>query len=484
MAEHQDWFSADRPITIRVDDKLGRRAFAEALAASVSGYKGRDSLVIGLYGAWGTGKSSIKNMVMDVLREKPGRDVPSIAEFNPWQFANREQLTEAFFDQIGIALGKGASASRKDQRRVLQRWRRYATALRAGAGLVDHTRKLLIVGLFVTAALVGIAATQVWRVAVTIVLILVGLAGLLRWWSKFADLVGGLFEPGLEVGRKSLEEVKAELSDALRDLPSPLLVVIDDIDRLIPSEVQELFQLIKVNADFPNVVYLVLFDRSVVEKNIEKVVAVSGRDYLRKIVQVGFDVPLIERARLHRVLANGLDRVISEPAVSKRFNKHRWGNLFLGGLQAHFKTLRDVNRFLSTLAFHTSLFRAGQSFHVNPVDLIGLRRLDTLVDEEGLARLKDLCVSSIEAAASSGRLVQIGDLASILYRWKEWVGDTRPNAFVQELARLRPAQSRSCKRFCSGRLPTPWMTTWRSSIGTSAWVQSRPSSLGRPLKPS
>ncbi len=82
----------------------------------------------------------------------------------------------------------------------------------------------------------------------------------------------------------------------------PLLVVIDDIDRLIPSEVQELFQLIKVNADFPNVVYLVLFDRSVVEKNIEKVVAVSGRDYLEKIVQVGFDVPLIERARLHRVL--------------------------------------------------------------------------------------------------------------------------------------------------------------------------------------
>ncbi len=37
--------------------------------------------------------------------------------------------------------------------------------------------------------------------------------------------------------------------------------------------------------------------------------------------------------------------------------------------------LRDVNRFLSTLAFHTSLFRAGQSFDVNPVDLIGLEVL-------------------------------------------------------------------------------------------------------------
>lgn len=68
---------------------------------------------------------------------------------------------------------------------------------------------------------------------------------------KFAALVGGLLESGVEVGRKSLEEVKFELSESLRTLQAPLLVVIHDVDRLIPAEVQELFQLFKVNADFP-----------------------------------------------------------------------------------------------------------------------------------------------------------------------------------------------------------------------------------------
>lgn len=71
----------------------------------------------------------------------------------------------------------------------------------------------------------------------------------------------------------SLEEVKGELSETLRKLKAPLLVVMDDVDRLTPSEVQELFQLIKANADFPNVVYLALFERSIIEKDIENVLA-------------------------------------------------------------------------------------------------------------------------------------------------------------------------------------------------------------------
>jgi predicted KAP-like P-loop ATPase len=49
------------------------------------------------------------------------------------------------------------------------------------------------------------------------------------------------------------------------------------------------FQLVKANADFPNLVYLLLFQRDIVEKNLEKVTSGSGKDFLEKIVQVGFD---------------------------------------------------------------------------------------------------------------------------------------------------------------------------------------------------
>jgi len=65
-AEHL--FSADRPIRSRDEDQLYRRKFAEELASAVRRWKGKDSLVIALYGPWGSGKSSIKNMVIDALR--------------------------------------------------------------------------------------------------------------------------------------------------------------------------------------------------------------------------------------------------------------------------------------------------------------------------------------------------------------------------------------------------------------------------------
>jgi predicted KAP-like P-loop ATPase len=74
-------------------------------------------------------------MMLDALRPDTGKDAPIVAEFNAWQFANREQLMEAFFDQIGVALGRGAAASKKERKEILQRWKRYAAYLKAGAGV-------------------------------------------------------------------------------------------------------------------------------------------------------------------------------------------------------------------------------------------------------------------------------------------------------------------------------------------------------------
>src|SRR5947209_5345620 len=93
------WFSADRPILNRAADQLDRSSFAEAIAKSIAGWTGKDSLVIALYGKWGTGKTSIKNMIVESLAAGELKGV-GIAEFNAWEVANREQLTELFFDEL------------------------------------------------------------------------------------------------------------------------------------------------------------------------------------------------------------------------------------------------------------------------------------------------------------------------------------------------------------------------------------------------
>lgn len=347
-------FSADRPIGSREEDLLGRASFADSLASAIKGWKGNESLVIALYGLWGAGKSSLKNMVLQLLRSTEA-DSPLIVEFNPWQWSGQNQLAEAFFQEIGLVLSR--SDGSEDGRRRAANWRTYGTYLTLGASLTKSLKTIL--------PLLGLPGS--------------GIADLL---AKGLEQSGAVVQEGSKglghkeaANQQTLAEIKKELSDSLKELERPILVVLDDIDRLAPEEIRLLFQLVKANADFPNVIYLLLFQRDIVERSLDSPFAITGREFLEKIVQVGFDIPRIERTRLERVLSTGLDELLADEKVGKHFDKKRWGNLFLGGLRPYFQTLRDVYRYLATLSFHVSVFRSTGSFEVNPVDLIALEVL-------------------------------------------------------------------------------------------------------------
>lgn len=62
-------FSVDEPIAKAEEDRLNRTGFAEALASAIRNWTKPSSLVIGLYGEWGSGKSSLKNLVVERLHE-------------------------------------------------------------------------------------------------------------------------------------------------------------------------------------------------------------------------------------------------------------------------------------------------------------------------------------------------------------------------------------------------------------------------------
>ena len=132
-------FSSDRPITSISEDLLGRSDFAESIASAIKGWTGNDSLVIALYGPWGSGKSSIKYMILDSLR-KSKEDSPLIVEFNPWQWAGQEQLVEAFFQEIGTVLGK---ADKTKGKKRAAKWQQYGTYLTMGASITKSLKTIL-----------------------------------------------------------------------------------------------------------------------------------------------------------------------------------------------------------------------------------------------------------------------------------------------------------------------------------------------------
>ena len=74
--------------------------------------------------------------------------------------------------------------------------------------------------------------------------------------EKGSELLGKLsenYEKKSKLNEKNLAEIREELITALKNRTTPLLIVMDDIDRLTTIELRMIFQLIKANTDFPNV---------------------------------------------------------------------------------------------------------------------------------------------------------------------------------------------------------------------------------------
>jgi predicted KAP-like P-loop ATPase len=366
--------TTDRPINSSAQDRLGRHTFSKELAAAICQWRQNESLVVALYGAWGIGKSSIKNLVLEEIQSRNPVPVEAL-EFNPWQWHGHGEVSAVFFREVLTRLGqKDADAG---TRKVIRTLRRYAAYLGLATAILNGPRGFFALVLaFLGLLTIGSPLILSQEHSITLLRVLgtgaLALAAILVWGQTILERFATWRELALG-GAKSLEDHKRDVTKALADYDRTLLVVIDDVDRLASKEIQSVFQLVKANADFPKFVYLLLFQRDIVESALSELANDQGGAFLEKIVQVGFDVPLARQDEVDRILFEGLDRVLG--ADRKRVDEVHWGNIYLGSLRMFFKDLRAVKRFLASLGFHINLLRTKGTLEVNPVDLIAVEAL-------------------------------------------------------------------------------------------------------------
>jgi predicted KAP-like P-loop ATPase len=373
---HEADDNIDRPITSRNQDRLGRAGFASAIADAIAAWTAGDSLVIGLTGPWGSGKSSIKNMVVEIIREHHGPNV-GVVDFNPWRYSGIVPIHDSFLRELGQALRKGLDW--RDARRLAAKWRSYSRLLSTGSefatavagavrgGLIIAAPTLWVLGYFLT-------SSARWT-AVIVGSLLAGLAALMKGSVKVADFIASLLEARFVQGDESRESVKKEIENGLSGRKGPIAIFVDDVDRLTAAEIQQMFQLIKSNLDFPKTVYVLMFDRGQVESALSDLSQGQGRHFLQKIIQVPFDVPAADQSAIDKVLTDGLDAMLGDIAIAETFDRHRWGNLFVGSLRHFFSSLRHVKTYLATLRLNVGLLNRDGVFEVNIVDLIGMEAL-------------------------------------------------------------------------------------------------------------
>jgi predicted KAP-like P-loop ATPase len=328
-------FNSDQPIASASDDILGRTAFAKSLSKAILSYKDTASLSIGIMGAWGTGKTSLLNITLDDLAEQTQNlekeKQPSIIRFNPWNFSDQNQLINQFFRELSSTLGRADHAGNaKAAGQQLKNYAKFFTPLRLIPALGEYAKLV----------------------------------------QDVADGVGDAALSLADIKQQDLKGHREGLDQFLEKLQQKIIVVIDDIDRLTSTEIRQIFQLVKSLADFPNTLYLLSFDKTVVLKALEDVQAGNGEAYLEKIIQVSFDLPEITKHDVDKLLFHKLDEIISE-VPELEFDSTYWGNIFHGGLTDLFQNIRDVNRFINTYRFNFGL--VGRD--LNLVELIAITAL-------------------------------------------------------------------------------------------------------------
>ena len=94
--------SPDLPITKSEEDALNRSNFAKNLAQAVIQCTFPTSFSIGLYGKWGSGKTSLLNMVIEEIENIEESTI--ILRFNPWLCSDSKQLVIQFFKQMSAVI--------------------------------------------------------------------------------------------------------------------------------------------------------------------------------------------------------------------------------------------------------------------------------------------------------------------------------------------------------------------------------------------
>lgn len=252
----------DSPLYRQIDDCFQRYDFAKRIARIVGSPKIKNSLVVGLYGKWGEGKSTVMNFIE---QELPAETVT--VKFNPWLFSDEQHLLKSFFTAISEAIGTV-------DKTFLER---------AGGVLSEYG-----LGIGLVTSFAGIKGKEL---------------------SDFGD----------KLKNTSVEKLKYRVDELILDSGKNIVVFVDDIDRLSIDEVQYVFKLVKLVADFPRTCYILSFDEEMVAAALSPKYggnrASAGYNFLEKIIQVPLKIPRASKAALSKFTLTLIHKVLDDANV-------------------------------------------------------------------------------------------------------------------------------------------------------------------------
>lgn len=205
-----------------------------------------------------------KSSFLKVLEDKAA-DKADVISFNPWMCNSPEQITKDFF----ISLSKKLSLKYSMLSRPIKDYSKYLSGIKVTA---NH-----------------------------------------------------LLSFDFHMPNDSLEEKKSTLSNIFSKLPRPVVVIIDDLDRLERDEVFEVLRLIRNTADLKNIIYIVAYDKEYVTSVLKDKKIEDSYLYLEKIFPVEVHLPLVEKEMIWDTLMEDIEK---QNNIKHNFSNALFENLY------------------------------------------------------------------------------------------------------------------------------------------------------------
>ena len=294
MAGDEAIFQNDEPTS---DDRLNRDRYAEAFARLAEDCK--TPLVVGLYATWGVGKTSLMKLIEKRLDPQKVRSI----WFDPWQHQFDENPVVALAHKLVETLD---SNTKNEGKKILS-----LVASAFGSILLKSTT--------------GLTSEEILKMG--------------RMYEEERFQVRETRVRLREYFEKLVQRAKGKGGMTKR-----LAFFIDDLDRCMPEEAIRMLEALKLYLNLEGCVYFLGVDRQALEQGVKRryeALEIKGVDYLDKIIQLPFHIPLIEPACMDSFIT---------PLLPKELQSSK--EIFVEGLGDN---PRQVKRFLNTLKLNHQL---------------------------------------------------------------------------------------------------------------------------------
>lgn len=291
-------------------DLLNREHVTASLFEAIAHYRSQSSFVVGLEGEWGGGKSTVINLVKNMLKKYNNvprvRDCIIIDSFNPWLYSDNETFLLGMFD--AILKNSGINYS------------------------VEHSRR--------TIAAVSELLSK----------------------NDVTSCVGALLDMPRKL-RDTVQDIKDDINRYLESSDKVIVFFIDDVDRVLPENVIFLFKILSVVLDLKKTIYVLSYDPVQLSKILSDGLNVDPK-FIEKIVQMKIkaDVPSSSMKRVYETCLYNILYAYGESCNTEDYSTS------ISHICSSIANVREFKRFVNS-ALYTMI---SQGKHLYKPDLLAI----------------------------------------------------------------------------------------------------------------